>query len=182
MGTSRLSPEAFSGVQVITSHTSFDSRGFIRRLYERNDPTSRNIDNRITHVNMVQISEVGTVKGLHLQSAPVQEEKLVACLLGRVWDVALDLRATSETYGKHFAIELHSREPISVLIPQGFAHGVQCLQRDSVMHYVHSAPYSPEHEVGVNALDPDLSINWPLPPVNLSERDRLLPFLKDLDY
>ena len=170
-----------TGLQIVLLPHHMDHRGTMYRVFDSYRNRSRERAFGAIQINVVRINEAGTLKGFHFQKPPIQEVKIVACLVGRVWDVALDLRPESETYGQHFAIELNGNVPVSLLIPEGFAHGVQCLEPGSVMHYIHSAPYSPEHEAGVNALDPDLGINWPLPPTNLSERDRNLPGLKGLE-
>jgi len=132
----------------------------------------------IAQVNLSRTEVVGTVRGLHLQAAPHGEAKLVRCLRGRVWDVAVDLRPDSSTYGHWHAVELSPASAKALLIPEGCAHGYQVLEPGSELLYLHSRAWVPEAETGVCFNDPRLAIAWPLPPKGLSDRDRALPLLE----
>lgn len=132
------------------------------------------------HVNLAWIAQRGTIKGMHMQRPPSAEIKIVTCLKGRIFDVAVDLRPESKTFGVWFVTELSPDEPTSVLIPEGCAHGMQCLEDDSLVHYIHSAPYDPKAECGINPLDSEVGVPWPLEPHNISQRDQSLPGLADL--
>ena len=122
---------------------------------------------------------MGTIRGLHLQAHPHSEAKLIRCLRGRVWDVAVDLRQDSDAYGKWHAVELSPEQGNALLIPEGCAHGFQVLQPGSELLYLHSGAWVPEVETGVRWDDQQLAIAWPLPPIGLSERDRSLPSLTE---
>ena len=135
-------------------------------------------DRRIAQVNLSRTEVVGTIRGLHLQAEPHSEAKLVRCLHGRVWDVAVDLRRDSPTYGHWHAIELSPDQGNALLIPEGCAHGFQVLETDSELLYLHSGAWVPEAETGVSFDDPQLAIQWPLPPLGLSARDQALPLLE----
>ena len=135
-------------------------------------------DRRINQVNISCTNSVGTIRGLHLQSSPHSEVKIVRCLRGRVWDVAVDLRTDSRTFGHWHAVELSPGAANALLIPEGCAHGFQVLEPSSELLYLHSGTWVPEAESGVRFNDPLLSISWPLPPLCLSERDLALPLLK----
>jgi len=134
----------------------------------------------IVQVNLSRTDTVGTIRGLHLQASPHSEAKLVRCLCGRVWDVAVDLRPGSVTYGHSHAVELSPAAGNALLIPEGCAHGFQVLEPCSELLYMHSGAWVPEAETGVRFDDPHLAIQWPLPPTGLSERDLSLPLLQSL--
>jgi len=114
---------------------------------------------------------------LHFQYAPFAEMKLVRCLRGRVFDVAVDLRARSGTFLSWHAEELSKDNYQMMVIPEGCAHGFQVLEPDSELLYLHTAPYAPSSEGGVAFDDSRLAINWPLPPTDISKRDRGFPYI-----
>ena len=134
-------------------------------------------DRGIAQVNMSRTEAVGTIRGSHLQAPPYSEAKLVRCLRGRVWDVAMDLRQDSASYGQWHAVELSPDKSNALLIPEGCAHGFQVLEPGSELLYLHSGAWVPEAETGVRWDDPQLAIDWPLPVTEMSDRDRALPFL-----
>ena len=134
-------------------------------------------DRGIAQVNLSRTETVGTIRGLHLQAEPHSEAKLVRCTRGRVWDVAVDLRHASETYGHWHAVELSPEQTNALLIPEGCAHGFQVLDPGSELLYLHSGSWIPEAETGVRWDDPQLAITWPLTVTDLSVRDQTLPFL-----
>lgn len=131
----------------------------------------------IAQVNHSRTEAVGAVRGLHFQAPPYCEAKLVRCLRGRVWDVAVDLRPGSPTRGQWYGLELSPSAANALLIPEGCAHGFQVLAPDSELLYLHSGAWAPTAETGVRFDDPQLAIQWPLPPLGLSDRDLALPLL-----
>ena len=135
-------------------------------------------DRQIAQVNLSRTEVVGTVRGIHFQRAPHSEAKLVRCLRGRVWDVAVDLRPTSVTYGQFHTVELSPDKGNALQIPEGCGHGFQVLEEASELLYLHSCAWVPEAETGVRFDDPQLAVAWPLPPLGLSDRDLALPLLK----
>lgn len=149
-----------------------DARGSFTRVYcaKAFDEVAPGL--RVVQVNHSTTARRGTVRGLHFQRAPALEAKLIRCLRGRVFDVAVDLRAGSPTFARWHAVELSPERPRQLLIPPGCAHGFQTLADDSELLYQHSAPYAPAHEDGVRHDDPRLAIAWPEPVTELSERDR----------
>ena len=118
------------------------------------------------------------IRGLHYQSPPYEEAKLVRCLKGKVWDVAVDLRQKSITYGCWHAVELSPELGNAIFIPEGFAHGFQVLSPNSELLYIHSNIWVKDFERGIRFDDPVLAINWPLKPTEISKRDLSLPTLK----
>jgi len=168
------------GCMVLRRRPQEDERGSLERLFAADELAQAGIYLEAVHINLTRTIHTGTVKGLHMQMPPHAETKIITCISGRIFDVAVDLRHTSASYGQWFGIELSPEQPVSLMIPAGFAHGMQSLEPDSVVHYVHSAPYAPAAEAGVHPLDPDVAIAWPLTPQYLSRRDQSLPWLADV--
>ncbi len=168
-----------SGAYEIALERRNDSRGFFARTYCDAEFTAHGLNTIWVQMNLSFSTAKGTLRGLHFQREPAGEVKLVRCLRGRVWDVIVDLRTGSGTFGQHCAVALDADTHNAIYIPKGFAHGFQTLEPDCELQYSHSAAYRPGHEGGISALDPGLGINWPLPPANMSDRDRDLSPLKD---
>ena len=133
----------------------------------------------VRQVNLSRNAVVGTVRGLHVLLPPAVEFKVITCVAGAIWDVAVDLRPGSSTVGRWFALELRGDENRSLVIPTGVAHGYQVLEPESTVLYLHSDPYRRELDAGVRADDPDVAIAWPLPIAGRSERDVSLPTLSE---
>ena len=108
------------------------------------------------------------------------EYRLVTCIKGAIFDVAVDLRKQSKTYLKYFSIQLDKVNRLSLMIPPGFAHGFQVIEEDSQIVYTHSEEYNKKNEGGISPVDPDIQVQWPLPVIGLSKRDKELPLLKEL--
>jgi dTDP-4-dehydrorhamnose 3,5-epimerase len=158
-----------------------DERGFFARMF-----CAKTFENRRLNSNWVQINTSfsqtkGTLRGFHFQRPPAAEVKLVRCLKGTIFDVIVDIRRDSATFGKHVSLLLNDDNRSMVYVPAGCAHGFQTLAEGTELLYFHSAAYSPENEGGLDFSDPDLAIEWPLPPSEMSDRDRSFPTLKDLE-
>jgi dTDP-4-dehydrorhamnose 3,5-epimerase len=125
----------------------------------------------IAQINHSLTLHVGSVRGLHYQRPPHAEMKLVSCLHGAVWDVAVDLRPDSPSYLRWHAEPLSAENGCAMLIPPGFAHGFQALTDHAELLYCHTAAYAPAAEAGLHPLDPSLAIDWPLPLSEMSPRD-----------
>ncbi len=166
------------GVMLVETVRYADHRGAFARLYCERDLEEVIGARRIVQINHSCTSETGAVRGMHYQHAPHAEMKLVRCLKGRVWDVALDLRRDSPTFLQWHAEELTPRNARMLVIPEGCAHGFQVLEPDTELLYLHTSFYVPAVEGGVRHDDPRLGIRWPLPVTNLSERDRSYPLIK----
>ena len=149
-----------------------DERGSLTRLFCAEAFASRFPGLRFVQVNHSITRRRGTIRGLHFQRPPVAEWKLIRCLRGRVFDVAVDLRAGSPTFGRWHGVELSQDNQREILIPPGCAHGFQTLVDDSELLYQHSEPYKPGCEDGVRHDDPRLAIAWPEAEAELSPRDR----------
>jgi dTDP-4-dehydrorhamnose 3,5-epimerase len=170
-------PTKLAGVVVVETEPWVDDRGAFTRLFCECE-LSKVIGRRhIVQVNHSRTATVGAVRGLHFQRPPHAEMKLVRCLLGRVLDVAVDLRTDSPTFLQWYAEELTPRNARMLVVPEGCAHGFQVLEADSEILYLHTAFYAPETESGIRFDDARLGISWPLAVADLSERDRQLPTL-----
>lgn len=168
----KVCPTRIDGIVVVEGAPFVDHRGAFTRLYCEDELAEVVCARRMVQMNHSRTTAVGAVRGLHYQRAPYAEMKLVRCLKGRVWDVAVDLREGSPTLLQWHAEELTPDNGRMLVIPEGCAHGFQVLAADSEMLYLHCAPYTPAAEGGVRHDDPRLGIPWPLPPIDLSARDR----------
>jgi dTDP-4-dehydrorhamnose 3,5-epimerase len=164
-------------LRVVETNLHTDVRGAFARLYCAQELTQL-VDHRpIVQINHSRTAAVGTVRGLHFQYPPHAEMKLVRCIKGRVWDVAIDLRQRSPTFLRWHAIELTPTNTRMMVIPEGFAHGFQVIEPDSELLYLHTEFYAPHAEGGLRFDDPLLGITWPLTVSDLSERDSSHPYI-----
>lgn len=159
------------GLKRVERHRLGDSRGFLSRLYCSEELATAGWGKPIAHVNHSYTAIRGTVRGMHFQRPPYSEMKLVSCIRGEVWDVAVDVRTSSPTFLQWHAEILSAENCRALLIPEGFAHGFQTLTADAELLYCHSAVYMPDYEAALNPQDARLSITWPLVITELSERD-----------
>ena len=164
-------PLPLAGLTRVQRQPLADARGFFERLFCAEELAACGWSGPIAQINHSLTRQAGSVRGLHYQKPPHAEMKLVTCLRGAVWDVAVDLRAGSPTFLHWHAEELSADNACALLIPQGFAHGFQALTPDAELLYCHSHPYTPAAEAGLQALDARLAIAWPLPLAELSPRD-----------
>lgn len=168
-----------AGLKKIQRQQLCDERGFLSRLFCDQELSTLGWSEAIAQINQTQTKARATVRGLHFQRPPHAEMKLVTCAQGEVWDVVVDVRAESPTFLRWHAEILSSNNCVSLLIPEGFAHGFQTLSDDVQMIYCHSHAYTAEFEAGLNAIDPTLNIKWPLVIAERSKRDILHPMLDD---
>ena len=161
----------FHGLKRIERQMLGDGRGFLSRLFCAEDLTKAGWNTPIKQINHTYTAARGTVRGLHYQRPPHTEMKLVSCIRGEVWDVAVDLRKDSPTFLNAYFEQLSGENRVALLIPDGFAHGFQALTDNVELIYMHSEAYSPGSESGLNPRDPKLDIRWPLPISGISVRD-----------
>jgi dTDP-4-dehydrorhamnose 3,5-epimerase len=154
-----------------------DTRGSFRRLFCARELQAFGWDAAVVQVNHSVTTTAGIVRGIHFQHAPHTEDKLVTCVAGAIWDVAVDLRAGSSTFLRWHGEVLSAENGRSMLLPKGFGHGFVALSDNSSVVYVHSAPYVASAEGGIHPLDPALAIAWPVPLVGMSAKDRERPFI-----
>lgn len=158
-----------------------DSRGFFARQFCQKEFQAHGLNTDWVQMNISHSAQSGTVRGLHFQRAPEAEVKMVRCLKGAIFDVIVDLRDSSPSYGKWYGTELSSQNRSMLYIPKGFAHGFQTLEPETELLYWHSAFYSPVSEGGLNPECKTLNINWPLTITEMSARDTYFPGLTELD-
>ena len=159
----------------------FDNRGYFLNLFRQNEDVYSNAwgNRKIEQINLSESFKIGTIRGLHFQKSPYLDAKIIRCLEGKIWDVAVDLRKESRDYKKWYAIELDSIESDALFIPEGFAHGFQVLEPNTKVLYIHSSPWKKSHDSGIRWNDKILDISWPLKVSDMSERDKNLPFFKE---
>jgi dTDP-4-dehydrorhamnose 3,5-epimerase len=170
-----------NGLKIIESSPHVDLRGAFNRFYCQKELMNVIGERIIVQINHSRTERIGAVRGLHFQYLPYAEMKLVRCLKGRVWDVAVDLRANSPTFLKWYAVELSPTNGRMLLIPEGFAHGFQVMEPESELLYLHTEFFAPKAEGGLRYDDPKVDIIWPLAITELSKRDTDLPFI-DSDF
>jgi len=166
---------SLSGLFLVERRANFDSRGSFEKLFCSEELKPIWGERVIQQNNLSLNTKAGTIRGLHYQVGEYSESKIVSCIKGRIFDVILDLRENSDTFGLWASFELSFENKKSVFIPEGFAHGFQTLEDDVIVNYCHSSSYSKPHERGVNVFDKKLNINWPIDNFSISERDNSLP-------
>lgn len=160
-----------------------DGRGYFCETYKKPEFDAFGIDLTFVQDNESLSRQVGVVRGLHFQTSPMAQVKLVRVLRGAIYDVAVDIRKGSPSYGKWVAVTLTAEEGNQLFIPHGFAHGFCTLEPDTLIAYKVDAPYSRPHDAGIAFDDPDLAIDWPINAAEavLSDKDRVQPRLRDYD-
>lgn len=179
----KCSDQAVARVTLITPPRFDDERGWFQETYTRRSATAKGIDLEFIQDNHSLSRRVGTLRGLHLQTPPYAQAKLVRCVRGRIQDVVVDVRKGSPTFGRWLATELSAETGSQIFVPVGFAHGFVTLEPDCEVLYKVTAYHAPECDTGIRFDDPELGVRWALPAgeLVLSPKDRLLPLLSDFD-
>lgn len=175
----RFEPTRLPGVFRVTSEPSADERGRFARLYCQDEFRGQQIDFTPVQVNLSTNTARHTLRGLHFQRAPHAEAKLVRCLAGSIWDVAVDLRP-GPGFGRWQGFHLDGNGLDAVYLPEGVAHGFLTLTDETTLLYQMGKSYQPGHAAGIRWDDPDLAIEWPCDPSVISKKDLNLPFLRDI--
>lgn len=176
-----ITPLALPEVLLITPRRHGDARGWFSETWSPKALAGTAADTRFVQDNQAFSAARGVVRGLHFQTAPAAQGKLMRVLRGAIFDVAVDVRRGSDTYGRWVSAELTAEGGEQLWVPRGFAHGYCTLTDDCEVFYKVDGPYAPDREGGVIWNDPDLGIPWPLDgEPQLSAKDRLLPRLKDM--
>lgn len=171
MGRFQIKSTTLDGVALLVRQVLGDERGYLERMYCSAELRDVLGDRKIEQINHTRTEGRGTVRGLHFQHPPHAETKLVSCIRGEVFDVAVDLRKGSSTFLRWHSEILSETNHKTLIIPEGFAHGLQTLTDDCEMLYLHTARYAPQAESGIPPSDPMVSVSWPLPIAKLSPRD-----------
>ncbi|RDU68647.1 dTDP-4-dehydrorhamnose 3,5-epimerase [Helicobacter cholecystus] len=160
------------GVYIIEPKPIKDSRGYFERYFCTKDFLEIGLNKPIVQINHSYTKGIGSIRGLHYQTPPHTEIKIIRCLKGKIYDVAVDIRENSPTFCQYFGIELSEENGKYLYIPEGFAHGFQTLSDEAEILYLVTSAFNAESDSGLNALDPVLAIKWPLPIGHISEKDK----------
>jgi len=163
------------GAYVIDMEKREDERGFFARAFCEREFGERGLSTRMVQMNNSLSARKGTLRGMHYQLAPKAETKVVRCLCGALYDIILDIRKGSPTFGKSFGVELSQKNRSQLYVPKGFAHGFVTLADDTEALYLVDEFYSPEHERGIRFDDARFGLAWPAEPAVMSAKDRAYP-------
>jgi dTDP-4-dehydrorhamnose 3,5-epimerase len=164
-----------AGAYLIELEPHHDARGFFARTFCRREFEARGLNPEVAQCNTSFNHKSGTLRGLHFQRGPCQESKVVRCIRGGIFDVIVDLRNDSTTYGRHFGVELTAENRRALYVPPSFAHGFQTLADETEVDYQMGDFYDADGAVGYRFDDPAFAISWPLPVTVISETDRCWP-------
>jgi dTDP-4-dehydrorhamnose 3,5-epimerase len=174
-------PTAIPEVVIVEAPPIGDERGYFQRTFCAREMADAGLNHHLAQASVSFNAARGTLRGLHFQAYPALEDKLVRCIRGAIFDVMVDIRPGSRSFGEWTACELSESNWRQLYAPKGFAHGFQTLTEDALVAYQISQFYEPAKSAGVRFDDPDIAVRWPLEPVGLSGRDKALPFLRDID-
>jgi len=170
-----FTPARLQGVFVIDLERREDDRGYFARTFCEAEFAAAGLETRFVQANSAGTRRRGTVRGLHYQRSPHEEVKVIRCTRGEIYDVLVDLRPESSTFGQWQGFEIDAVEGRMIYVPRGFAHGYQALADDVEVFYLVSHPYTPGAESGLHFGDPAFGIDWPLPVTEISDKDRAWP-------
>lgn len=177
----RFAPTPLAGACVIDIEPKADERGFFARAFCRSEFRDHQLNPELDQCSISYNAKRGTLRGMHFQAAPHEEDKLVRCTAGAIYDVIVDIRRASPTCGEWFGVELSAQNRRQLFIPKGFAHGFLTLSDDAEVFYQISVPFQPAGARGIRWNDPAIDIAWPVAPAVISPRDAALPLLADAD-
>ena len=172
-------PTTLEGSYLINPEPYQDSRGWFARFYCKKDFQQIGHEKEWVQLNHSATTKAGSLRGMHFQKAPHREIKMVKCIAGAVFDVIIDLRKNSKTFLQWFGTELSALNKTMLYIPEGFAHGFQCLTDSCELIYHHTEFYNPDAEGGIRYNEPLINIEWPLPISEISPRDESHPYLDE---
>jgi dTDP-4-dehydrorhamnose 3,5-epimerase len=175
----RIAETELDGAYLIDIEPHEDNRGLFARVFDRAAFGAHELDVHIEQCNISWNSAKRTLRGMHYQRPPDDEVKIVRCTRGSIFDVIIDIREGSSTFGRWLGVELNDKTRRTLYVPKGFAHGYQTLQDDTEVFYMTTAPYAPRSEEGIMWNDAAFSISWPLTDPILSDRDRSFPSFAD---
>lgn len=171
----KFEPTEVAGAFLIRLEKREDDRGFFARLFCEDEFSAQGLETSFVQINTSLSKIKGTLRGLHYQLPPAAEVKLIRCLAGALYDVVLDLRPDSKTFGKWFGAELTAENRTMMYVPRGCAHGFLTLRPDTEAFYLVSDRYAPSAERGVGYSDKKFAVEWPAAPVEISEKDKAWP-------
>ena len=168
-------PARLKDVWLISLNRIGDDRGFFARTFCEEEFSAKGLPTQFVQQNMSLSNVKGTLRGFHFQKFPHDEDKLIRCVNGAIFDVVIDLRPDSDSYLQWESFELSDSNKDQLLIPKGFAHGFQVLSDRAEVSYLVSNKYAPKAERGIRWDDPSFKVDWPLPPTEISDKDRNWP-------
>lgn len=174
----KITKTKIDGVYVIEPEPREDSRGYFARVFAKEELKKEGIDFSIIHINRSLTKDKGVIRGMHYQIIPMQEDKIVQCLDGKIFDVVLDIRRSSKTFGQWVGQILDPQNKKMFLTPKGCAHGFQTLEENSLVEYFASQVFSPQNERGIRYNDPFFNVDWPIKDVLVSDKDGKWPNFK----
>lgn len=163
------------GVYIIEPEPRDDSRGYFARIFAREELKRAGVSFPIVHINRSLSKDKGVIRGIHYQRHPKGEDKIIQCVQGKIFDVAIDIRKNSKTYGEYVGEVLDAQNKKMLLVPKGCAHGFQTVEKNSLVEYFVTEYYSPSYEQGIRYNDPFFDINWPIKNAIISEKDGSWP-------
>jgi dTDP-4-dehydrorhamnose 3,5-epimerase len=163
------------GVYIIEAESRVDERGYFFRVFDKEELKKAGIAFSPLQINQSLTKQKGTIRGLHFQKEPYQEDKYMQCIQGRTFNVAVDVRKDSSTYLQWVGVELNPENKKMFLVPKGCANGFQALEDNTIVQYPVSAGYVPDHESGIRWDDLKVGIDWPIKEVILSDKDKNWP-------
>jgi dTDP-4-dehydrorhamnose 3,5-epimerase len=170
-----------AGAKLMVGSPAVDERGYFERIFAQEFMQAADLPVSFPQISISENVRAGTRRGLHFQRAPQDEAKIVRCVRGAIFDAIVDIRPASATFGKSCSVVLEADDHRGLFVPSGFAHGFQTLTANATVLYLISAPYEPALASGIASDDPNLAIDWPGVPVEMSQRDRELPWLADAE-
>ncbi len=165
-------------VFLVDPELRIDERGYFTRIFCVDELKKQGIKFNIVQINQASSMNKGVIRGIHMQKPPKSEDKFVQCLKGSIFDVVVDLRPKSKTYGKWIGQILTAKDKKMMLVPKGCAHAIQALEDDCIVQYPVSEYYSPQHEIGFRWDDPFFNIKWPIKDAIVSEKDKSWPLFQ----
>ncbi|HWI79335.1 MAG TPA: dTDP-4-dehydrorhamnose 3,5-epimerase [Ramlibacter sp.] len=166
-----FTPTELAGAVIVELEPAADARGYFARVYCEREFSARGLPRLSAQANVSMTRRAGTLRGMHFQVSPHEEDKLVRCVRGAIWDVIVDIRTGSPTYCRWIGVELNESNQRMLLVPKGFAHGFQTLSDDVAVSYMMSEFYEPAAARGARYDDPSFRIEWPLPVAEIAEKD-----------
>ncbi|MCA9449441.1 MAG: dTDP-4-dehydrorhamnose 3,5-epimerase [Candidatus Omnitrophica bacterium] len=177
----QFTPTEIEDVLLVETRFFKDERGFFTETYSRKNWAAEGFEETFLQDNM-SLSSKGTLRGMHYQIEPHGMGKLIRALTGSIFDVAVDLREGSPTFGKWVGNTLSAENGLAMWVPAGFAHGFLALEPETLIYYKCTNTYAPESERSVSYKDPAIGIEWPIEPENLSPKDEVAPLLAEADF
>lgn len=168
------------GVYLIKIEKMADNRGFFSRIFCKEELSKLGIIFDVAQVNLTYNKKKSTLRGLHFQKPPHEEQKIIRCIKGEIFDVVVDLRPESKTYLKWIGMNLSAKNRLGLFIPRGMAHGFITLEDETELIYLMSESYNPASSATLNWNDPRVSVDWPIKATIVSEKDNAAPYLEDL--